>query len=441
MSAIVPKVLNLAILLVGARFVARALPPDGFGVWLLLITASGLLGFADLGLGNGLLNEVAAAHGRDDLAAQRRAISSASAALVLVSALLVGAFAVTIPFVKWSQLLDVEGTSASSVTAAVAVFVIATAVAVVFGAAPRVRLALQTGWVNNAWGAAGGVISLSAVVIGALRGASLPVLVAAALIGPPLVAFADTLVLFGRQRPELCPSWAWIRRAEVVQLGRQGAMFCFLAVAIAVGYESDALVISHELGSGAVPQFALPYRILMLAPAAVSLVTVALWPAYTEAVARNDRDWAEHTLKRSLVYAIAGTASASLAVVAVGPVVWGWLAGTAAVPTRGLLLVLGLLACVMSASTALGVFLSATGRLRIQVVAAALMAATNLPLSIALVGPLGVVGPAWGTIMTQVVFVLVPVGWVVGRSLKRRESVASASATDRTSLHPNAIAP
>ena len=173
-------------------------------------------------------------------------------------------------------------------------------------------------------------------------------------------------------------------------------MFCFLAVAIAVGYESDALVISHELGSGAVPQFALPDRILMLAPAAVSLVAVALWPAYTEAVARNDREWADHTLKRSLVYAVAGTAVASLAVVVVGPIVWGWLTGTAVVPTRGLLLVLGLLACVMSASTALGVFLSATGRLRIQVVAAALMAATNLPLSIALVGPLGVVGPRGG---------------------------------------------
>ena len=116
-----------------------------------------------------------------------------------------------------------------------------------------------------------------------------------------------------------------------------------------------------------------------------------------------------------------GDRLASLAVVTVGPVVWSWLTGTAAVPTRGLLLVLGILACVMSASTALGVFLSATGRLRIQVVAAALMAATNLPLSIALVGPLGVVGPAWGTIITQVVFVLVPVGsWWAVRSTDAR---------------------
>ena len=138
-SAIGPKLLSLAILLVGARFVAATLSSDGFGVWLLLITASGLLGFADLGLGNGLLNEVAAANGRDDLGAMRRAISSASAALVLVAAVLVGAFLVTVPIVSWSQVLGVHGASAGSVTAAIGVFVAGTALAVAFGAAPHVR--------------------------------------------------------------------------------------------------------------------------------------------------------------------------------------------------------------------------------------------------------------------------------------------------------------
>ena len=417
-SALAPKILSLAILLVGARFVAATLPPDGFGVWLLLITASGLLGFADFGLGNGLLNEVAAAHGRDDLGAMRRAISSATAALALVAVLLVGAFLVTVPIVDWAQVLDVGGSSAHSVSAAIGVFVVGTALAIAFGPAQRVRLALQTGWVNNLWGVAGGVISLSAVIIAAQNDASLPVLVGAAVIGAPLVAVADTVVLFGFQRPELRPRRACIHRVDAQRLGHQGALFCFLAVAIAVGYESDALVISHSLGSGAVPTFALPYRILMLAPAAVSMVTVALWPAYTEALARGDRAWAHQTLYRSVIIAVSGTAAVSLLVVAVGPNVWSWLTGTAAVPTRGLLAVLALLACVMSASTALGVFLSATGRLRIQVIAVAATAATNLPLSIVLVHPFGVLGPAWGTIITQIVFVLIPVGYVVGRQLR-----------------------
>ena len=109
-------------------------------------------------------------------------------------------------------------------------------------------------------------------------------------------------------------------------------------------------------------QFALPYRILMLAPAAVSLITVALWPAYTEAMARGDREWAERTLKRFWVRGLRDHAGLPFAV-GVGPLAWDWLTGAVAAPTRGLLVVLGLFACVMSASTALGVFLTATGRL------------------------------------------------------------------------------
>ena len=427
--------MTVAILLIGSRAVAATLPPDGFGVWLLLITASGLLGFADLGLGNGLLNEVAAAHGREDVDAVRRSISSASAALVVAATVLVGVFLAFSAVVPWSRVLDVRGASASSASTAVGVFVAATALGIAFGAAPRVRLALQTGWITNLWSAGGGVISLVAVLVAAHLGASLPVLVGAALLGPPLVAAADTFVLFGIQRPELRPRRRCVHRFETTRLARQGAMFCFLAVAIAVGYESDTLVISHVLGAGTVPQFALPYRILMLAPGAVSLVTVALWPAYAEAVARGDRAWADQTLRRSLVLAVGGTALVSAVVVGVGPTFLGQFTGSNPAPSRGLLLVLGLLACVMSASTALGVFLSATGRLRIQVVAAAAMAATNLPLSIALVGPLGVLGPAWGTIITQTVFVLVPVGWVVGRTLRRPASASvTTPATASTSV-------
>jgi O-antigen/teichoic acid export membrane protein len=420
-SAIAPKLLTLAILLIGARFVSATLPADGFGVWLLLITASGLLGFADLGMGNGLLNEVAAAHGRDDRDAMRRAISSATAALALVAVILVGAFLATAPFLSWSELLDVHGVSASAVTSAVGIFVAATAVSVGFAAAQRVRLGLQTGWVNNAWASAGGVMSLVAVVVAASLDASLPVLVAAAMFGQPLVAVADTVLLFGAQRTDLRPTRAAIRKDEALALLRQGSMFFFLAIAIAVGYESDALVISHALGADAVPQFALPYRIVMLAPAAVSLVMIALWPAYSEAMARGDSSWAERTMKRSLLVAGGGTLLTSLLVVVVGPYAWSWLGGSTAVPSRGLLLVLGLLACVMSVSTAFGVFLSATGRLRIQVVAAAAMAVSNVVLSLALVGPLGVAGPAWGTIISQTLCVLLPVGFVVGRSLRAAE--------------------
>ena len=204
-STVVPKLLNLAILLIGARFVAVALPPE-FGVWLLLITASGLLGFADLGLGNGLLNEVAAAHGRDDLEASVGRSPIASAALLIVPALLVGGFSRDDSVrALGHRLLDVQGTSAQSVSARVAVFVVATAIAVAFAAAPRIgsRCRPDGSTTLGVRPAASSVWRrLSSVQ---RRGASLPVLVGAALVGPPLVAVADTMVLSAGQRPELRP--------------------------------------------------------------------------------------------------------------------------------------------------------------------------------------------------------------------------------------------
>ncbi|MCU1353785.1 MAG: polysaccharide biosynthesis protein, partial [Acidimicrobiales bacterium] len=356
-TAVAPKLLTVALLLLGSRAVAGALPRDGFGVWLLLVTASGLLGFADLGLGNGLLNAVATASGRDDVAGIRSAVSSASMALVVVAAALVAAFAATAPIVSWPRLLHVGGPAAGSAGPAVGAFVVATALSIAFGAAPRVRLALQTGWVTNVWAAIGGVVSLVAVLVAAHRGASLPVLVGAALVGAPLVALADTVLLFGIQRPDLRPRRASIRRAEAVRIGRQGAMFCFLGVAMAVGYESDALVISHYLGAGAVPQFALPYRIVMLAPSAISLLVAPLWPAYAEALARGDRAWAHRTLRRSVAVAVGGTVAVSALLVVAGPALLRRVTGDAAPPSRHLLAALGLLACVISASTAVGVFL------------------------------------------------------------------------------------
>src|SRR5713101_1813341 len=175
--------------------------------------------------------------------------------------------------------------------------------------------ALQKLVTHPVWSAAGGAMSLVAVVVAAGVGASLPVLVGAALFGPPLVAVADTVLLFGIQRPDLRPRRQWVHRLDATRLARQGSMFCFLAVAIAVGYESDALVISHALGASAVPQFALPDRILMLAPGAVSLVATSLWPAFAEAMARGDRAWVERTLKRSLALAVGGTAAVSAVIV------------------------------------------------------------------------------------------------------------------------------
>ena len=55
---------------------------ERYGVFATITAMAGLVGWADLGLGNGLLSEVASAQGRDDSESTARAVSTAFFALL-----------------------------------------------------------------------------------------------------------------------------------------------------------------------------------------------------------------------------------------------------------------------------------------------------------------------------------------------------------------------
>src|ERR1700679_2475540 len=58
----------------------RYLGAERFGLWAAITAIAPIVALADLGIGNGLINSVAAAMARDDTAAARRAAASSFAA-------------------------------------------------------------------------------------------------------------------------------------------------------------------------------------------------------------------------------------------------------------------------------------------------------------------------------------------------------------------------
>jgi O-antigen/teichoic acid export membrane protein len=219
--------------------------------------------------------------------------------------------------------------------------------------------------------------------------------------------------LFAVEDRSLRPRLGAVEGPAAALLVRRGALFLVLSLAIAVGYQSDAVVVSRYLGAQDVADFAVALRLFMVAPNLVWLGVAPLWPAYTEAVARDDVDWAHRTFLRSLAAAAAVTAAASaVLLVAAGPVV-GRVVDTDASPGTGLLLAFGAWAVVSGVSTAVSAFLNAMGVLRLQAAASAAMAVANIVLSIVLVGAIGVEGPVLASVATQTVLVLLPCAWVL----------------------------
>jgi O-antigen/teichoic acid export membrane protein len=95
-------------------------------------------------------------------------------------------------------------------------------------------------------------------------------------------------------------------------------------------------------------------------------------------------------------------------------------AGNPAVPTVGLLWGMCFWAVLFSMTVNQAALLAATQRLQLQAVCSTLTAILNLVLSIALVQRIGVIGVLSGTIISYLLFVVLPQSWEVRRILRGR---------------------
>lgn len=97
------RLMGVATALVTVPLTLNYLGVESYGLWLTLSSVALLLGFTDLGIGNGVLNALSEAHGHDDRSLARDAVASGFFMLCLVGVSLIVVFAVIYPFVPWAR--------------------------------------------------------------------------------------------------------------------------------------------------------------------------------------------------------------------------------------------------------------------------------------------------------------------------------------------------
>jgi O-antigen/teichoic acid export membrane protein len=390
---------------------------ERYGLWMTITSLIMMVGFLDLGIGNGLISAIAEAHARNDREAVRRYVSAATYVLTIIGAVLLGLFALAYPWLPWQRLLNVTELSAAHDGAmAAAVLVACFTLALPLSLVWRIHAGFQEGFEAALWNTAGSVATLIGIVLMITLGKSLPWLVAATAAGPLLAALANGLVLYLR-RPWLRPRLSSITRDAVRRVFRRGVLFFALQVTMVLGYQSDNYVINQILGPAQVTQYAVPLRLFNLAPLLLNLVLGPLWPAYAEAAASGDADWVRRTFARSLNLALLVTGPPALILVLFGaPIIHLWV-GDKVVPTFELLLALGVSSVIMAVSEALAMFMNGLNRVRLQVICCSIMAIANIGLKIILAERIGVSGVVYATIIAQVLCVLIPLFLHVPRVL------------------------
>jgi len=402
-TAVLARVVQVSTSLITIPLTVHYLGNERFGLWMTISSVLAMANFADFGIGNGVLNTIADAFGKNDQDRIRETISSGFAVLSAVGFLLLTLFASTFAWVNWANVFRVDSAQArAEATPALMVFAFCFALNIPLDLVQRAQLGLQQGFRTNLWQVCGSLAGLTGVVAGIRMHAGLPFLVAA-LAGAPVAATAlNTFHFFVISRPDLRPRRRSVSREVISHIVTFGTLFFVLQLVAAVAFSADNIIIARALGASGVPDYSIPQRMFSLISLMIVMLVTPLWPAYGEAISRGDIPWVRRTLRRSLALVLGSAAVASTLMLLIAHRLLTWWVGPRISPPFLLLLGLALWTVVDCCGNTLAMFFNGAGIMRFQIIVASSFGLACLGLKIYLTRRFGIVAVPWATLVTYV---------------------------------------
>jgi O-antigen/teichoic acid export membrane protein len=222
-TAVAARGTGVLAMLISVPLTFHYLGAERFGLWMTLGSFVAFLGFSDLGIGNGLLNGISEANGRQDEALAQRYVSSSFFMLcgIMIGLVAVGSLAHTL--IPWARLFKVSSElAAQEAGPALAVFAGCVALSIPLATVQKVQQGYQEGYASNLWQLAGRIAGLIGIILSVRLKAGLPWLVLAMAGAPVVVTGLNWLYYFSVQRPSLFPSTAHFEWKTSLKLANVG---------------------------------------------------------------------------------------------------------------------------------------------------------------------------------------------------------------------------
>jgi O-antigen/teichoic acid export membrane protein len=388
--------------LVNLPLARESLNSEMFGVWMMLSALMGFMAFADLGIGNGVLNQATKAMATGDSQLLQRTLAAGYAITGTVGCLLF------LAWIAWTKV-SIEPTALAGaisvdnrpeVLRALSFFAIILAVNIPASLILRVQLGAQQGYLNGLNQLAYALLTMTLVPLTLHWGGSVSELVLATLGVQALVNTLNSVIWM--QRHGMFGGHNWMRSLDAQtakSLLKAGAMFFLLQMAVAFAFQSDAIVITQTLGQSAYGDFAVVQKLFLFISMLLSAAMLGLWPAFGDAWASNQKAWAMKALKRGIVAAAVITVLGVSALAAGMPWILEYWMKSSVQPVWELILVLAVWTVIDGVANVAAAFMNGANILRPQLVMAVGMASTAFAAKWMLTPILGTTGAVLATII------------------------------------------
>jgi O-antigen/teichoic acid export membrane protein len=200
---------------------------------------------------------------------------------------------------------------------------------------------------------------------------AVPVLVLAAL---SVWAFRGPYAQFKPSLKEV----SWTKAKDIMNLGSK---FFVIQIAGIIIFSTDNLIISHFIGPETVTGYHISFRYFGLLITIFAMLSVPIWPAYTEAYQQGDLQWIKKINKRFIKVWLFSL-PVILIMFMVSPQVYSLWVGEEVIISWKLSAIMALYTATLTWGTIFVTFINSTGKLRMQTICSIIAGLINIPLSI-----------------------------------------------------------
>jgi O-antigen/teichoic acid export membrane protein len=381
--------------------------PLQYGLWITISSLVAWMNTFDIGLSNGLRNNLAHSLAIDERTNIVKYVSTTYALLSLIALGIFIAFIVTGSFFNWNQLLNVKNAVDYNIWPIIIIALGAFCIQFSLQPISSILIATHQPFKSSLISLLGQMLTLVVIYILTLyTKGNLLTLVIVVTGAPVLMFFLANIYLFTTGLAQFAPKFKAIDFTVAKKLLNVGVVFFFIQIGALVLYETDNIVLTRVLGPGAVTTFNVGFKYFSLLTVSFSIIITPFWSAFTDAYAKNDMEWIRKSLKKMRRFWIVISVISLLLFLSANKFYELWV-GKAIPVSRALSFSLAIYVMAQTWQVLHSYVLNGTGKLRVQLIMLITTSVINIPLSFFLVGKYGVPGTVIANILVMVIMDIV----------------------------------
>lgn len=396
---------------------------ERYGTLLMLTTSLSLMTFADLGLGNNLVNEISKGYAENNVISLKKSISSTFYLILGISFILVAVLLIIMPFLKTLIIAKINtNIQGYEVFDTFLVIIFSILISMPLGIVQKIFDGFQISYIYQIISFFSTITSIFVLLFFIELKLGLPYLAFAFSSASLLSNIIGGGYLFFYKKPHLIPKFKYFNFSQGLVSIKIGLIFVVLQLFSFMNLSIDSFIIQSFLGVANVTTFELVRKLFSVSFIFIFFIS-PMWPAFSEALHNGDILWAKRTFYNSLKLLIGAGAFFLLPLVIFGKQIFNFWIGPGYIPSLIILIgfyfysLIGLFGGIVASLFNSDVFLKR------QLIVVSLSSITTLITKIILTKFLGVDYVIWANVICFSIFFIFPSMIEINRFFKLKEKV------------------